>query len=65
MNNIKAKKHTRNASRQRKSIEAFSRFVDFMYKHPDLMQEFPKTIVFRDEGVELAFDGKEKAGVAI
>ena len=47
-------------TQRRKSAEAFTRFVDFMYEHPQLMREFPKTIVFRDKEVELEFDERER-----
>lgn len=53
------KKSVRPEQKMRTSAEAFKRFVDFMYAHPQLMQEFPKKIVFRDEGVELAFEGEK------
>ena len=60
---IKHRRSEQRGSTKRKSAEAFKRFVDFMYAHPQLMQEFPNTIVFRDESVELAFEGDERMDV--
>ena len=44
------------------SSQAFKRFVDFMYEHPEMMEEFPRTIIFKDDTaiVEFAGDVHEK-----